>query len=396
MSSRSPRVPSYRLHKPTGLAVVRLNGRDFYLGKHGTPASHERYERLIAEWLSTHQLTNVPDSDRRHRDYLVDELFVAYWDHARRYYVKNGKPTSTQQHIQDAFKPVHEMYGSTPAADFGPLALKTVREAMIERNGWSRTTINKAVGTIRRMFKWAAENELISANVYHGLQTVSGLKQGRSTAREPKEITPVPDEHVGAVLPFLSHQLGTMIELQKLTGMRPTETVMMRGIDIDTSGHIWTYIPESHKTEHHGKNRTIYLGPRAQEVIRPFLKRDLSAYLFSPAEAMAERNAKRRADRKSPMTPSQAMRMAKARPRRTPRARYDRDSYRRAIHRACDKAAVPRWSPNQLRHATATFLRKEYGIDAARVILGHTSPATTEVYAELDRAKAIEIMGKVG
>jgi integrase len=78
------------------------------------------------------------------------------------------------------------------------------------------------------------------------------------------------------------------------------------------------------------------------------------------------------------------------------RDHYDKDAYARAIRRARYKAGVPRWSPNQLRHNAATFLRKEFGIDAARVILGHSSPAVTEVYAELDRSKAIEIMNKVG
>ena len=48
----SPRkIPAYRLHKPTGQAVVTLNGRDFYLGRHGSPASRDEYDRLIAEWL---------------------------------------------------------------------------------------------------------------------------------------------------------------------------------------------------------------------------------------------------------------------------------------------------------------------------------------------------------
>ena len=40
MSARTHvRVPKYRLHKPTGLAVVRLSGRDLYLGPYGTPES---------------------------------------------------------------------------------------------------------------------------------------------------------------------------------------------------------------------------------------------------------------------------------------------------------------------------------------------------------------------
>ncbi len=52
--------------------------------------------------------------------------------------------------------------------------------------------------------------------------------------------------------------------------------------------------------------------------------------------------------------------------------------------------------PHQLRHNAATELRKEFGLEAARVILGHRSAAITEVYAEMDRQKAIDAMMKVG
>ena len=44
--------PRYRQHKPTDQAVVTIDGRDFYLAKHGTLASCCEYDRLIAEWLS--------------------------------------------------------------------------------------------------------------------------------------------------------------------------------------------------------------------------------------------------------------------------------------------------------------------------------------------------------
>ena len=73
-------------------------------------------------------------------------------------------------------------------------------------------------------------------------------------------------------------------------------------------------------------------------------------------------------------------------------SRNERD----AIFKACVKAKIPAWGPNRLRHNAATFLRKEFGIEAARVILGHTSAAVTEIYAEMDRQKAAEIMGIVG
>ncbi len=56
----------------------------------------------------------------------------------------------------------------------------------------------------------------------------------------------------------------------------------------------------------------------------------------------------------------------------------------------------PGMGPEPLRHNAATFLRKEFGIEAARVILGHTSAAVTEIYAEMDRQRAAEIMSIVG
>jgi hypothetical protein len=61
-TAKSPRIPKYRLHAPSGLAVVRLNGRDIYLGKHGTKESRQEYGRIIKEWLSTNRLL-VPADD---------------------------------------------------------------------------------------------------------------------------------------------------------------------------------------------------------------------------------------------------------------------------------------------------------------------------------------------
>jgi hypothetical protein len=45
-------IPSYRLHKPSGRAVVTLSGRDHYLGAHGSPESRREYDRLVAGWLA--------------------------------------------------------------------------------------------------------------------------------------------------------------------------------------------------------------------------------------------------------------------------------------------------------------------------------------------------------
>lgn len=196
------------------------------------------------------------------------------------------------------------------------------------------------------------------------------------------------------------------------TGMRPGEVVLMRGRDVDTTGKLWVYTPQHHKTEHHGHARPIYLGPKAKEVVKRFMKPDLSAYLFDPRDAVEAFNAEKRRNRKTPMTPSQAKRTRKSRPKVAPLEHYTTESYRRAIARGCRKAdraahkkdpsvpadqvVVPQWHPHQLRHNAATRFRKEHGLDAARVVLGHRSAAVTEIYAEIDHAKAQDIMAIVG
>jgi integrase len=57
--------------------------------------------------------------------------------------------------------------------------------------------------------------------------------------------------------------------MQRLTGMRPSEVVSIRTVDVESGGRVWTYTPASHKTEHHGRTRFIYLGPQAQAALRP-------------------------------------------------------------------------------------------------------------------------------
>ncbi len=48
-TARNPRTPSYRHHKNSRQAIITLNGRDFYLGRHGTAASREKYDRVVSE-----------------------------------------------------------------------------------------------------------------------------------------------------------------------------------------------------------------------------------------------------------------------------------------------------------------------------------------------------------
>ncbi len=394
--TRPRRIPSYRLHKPTGLAVVRLDGRDYYLGSHGTPGSHEKYRRLISEWLANGGQIHV---DRRAHgvvgdDITINELLVSFWGFAETYYVKNSKPTGEQQALRYAMKPLAELYGPSHVNEFGPLALKAVQQCMID-NGLCRNLINARINRIRRIFKWGVANQLVDSLILEGIKALPPLRKGRSKAPESEPVKPVPQRHVKAVEPYVMRPIWAMIQLQLLTGMRPGEVTIMRADDLDTSGSIWVYTPESHKTEHHGVERFIYVGPQAQRVLHPFIKRsDLTAYVFDPSDGRREYLSRLGVNANS--RSRHAKRVRNHHPKRAPGDHYRVDSYCHAIQRACDRAGVPQWSPNQLRHNAATFLRKEYGIDVARVILGHSSPAVTEVYAELDRTKAMQVMAEVG
>jgi integrase len=372
------RPPRYCHHKSSGQAYLTIRGRQVFLGKFGTPESIQRYQQEIAGLAA--------DTAPAPVDVSIAELIERYWLHVRTYYVKGGKPTSEHHCIKSALKPLLELHSLTPASEADQRMVKQVRQRMIEA-GWSRTTINQHVKRIGRMFHWAADCGHVDAAVYQRVACVQSLRKGRTEVRETDPVKPVPDAHVDAILPHVADSLSTMIRLQRLTGMRPAEVCAMRGCDLDTTGKVWTYTPGTHKTEHHGHDRVVHLGPQAQDLIRPLLRHDLTAHLFSPRrEAAASLKHGDRSKRGLRLEDRQ----------RPPRDAYTPDSYRRAIGRACRLAGVPHWAPNQLRHAAATRVRREFGLDGAQVILGHSQARITQLYAAVDNERAREIALKVG
>ena len=148
--------------------------------------------------------------------------------------------------------------------------------------------------------------------MHQGLEAVGGLRFGRTKARETEPVRPVPDLCVALVLPFVTPHVASMIKLQRLTGMRSCELVIMRPCDIDTSGEVWIYEPFDHKNRWRGHRKLIPLGPDAQQVIKPFVDRAAEAFLFSPAEAdewrLRNRPPHHGRARKTPVYPSELRR----------------------------------------------------------------------------------------
>ncbi len=398
-------VPKYQKHRASGQAVVRLNGQDFYLGPHGTKASKLEYDRLIAEWLVNGRQSAADDDTL-----TVSELLARYWTFAKRHYRKDGEPTDTLYQVRVSLRPIRRLYGRTLASEFGPKGLQAVQQAMVTEC-LSRGVVNKRVGVIKQAFKWGVAQELVPPSVHHGLQAVSGLQKGRTEAPDHAPVEPVPEADIQATLPKLPEVVADMVRFQRLTGCRPGEVFVLRRVDVDRSGDVWVYRPKSHKTEHHDRERIIHIGPKAQAVLAPYLLREADTYCFSPVESERQRRAEQRARRKTKVQPSQVDRR-KAKPKRTHRARYDANSYRQAVHRAVelvnrerkkeaaetgeDVDLLERWSPNRLRHSAGTEIRKQFGLEAAQVSLGHAKADVTQVYAERDAELAEEVARKIG
>jgi integrase len=414
--------PKYRHFKPKNLAVVRIAGHDHYLGKYDSQESRERYDQLIGEWLINHRQpvasANSLAPASGNSEITVNELILAFWEHAKQRYIKHGKSTSEIQSYRMALRPVRRLYGSGSVAKFGPLALVACRQKLIEA-GYCRKRINQHIGRIRHVFKWGVARELVSESVWRALCAVEGLRFGEAPETQP--VKPVAEDHITAIEPFLTPHVWAMINLQLWTGCRPGEVCLMRTADINTQ--TWEYRPYSHKTEHHAKERVICLGPQAKAIITPWLKTDLQAYIFSPCESrqwyLAQQTKKQKRSKSN-------RRQTKKNPKRIPGNRYTPLSYGQAIRRACELAfKMPKelrrisknlfaeerkqqaelaatwrkqhcWHPNQLRHNAATRIRSAHGIEAARIILGHSSAVTSEIYADIDLNKAKSIMAELG
>ena len=440
-------LPTYCLHKRTGRAYVTLDGRQHTLpGAYNSPESWSEYQRLTSLWIAGgRRLPDCVAGDTGDVQSLeadagptLTELIARFWRHAQAYYRLDGKSTGEAENFKSALRPLRQQYGATPAAAFGPLSLRALRASMllpqpvvdpktkepklddagkpITRPGWSRNHANAQVNRIKRMFKWAVAYELIPPAVYHAVKEVDAIRRGRDGARETAPVKPVSSDLVEPVLAHVASEVAAIIRLQLLTGMRPGEAVLMRGVDLDMSDNVWVYTPQRHKTEHHGLEWSIYLGPQAQDLIRPFLNLDAAAYLFSPVNAERDRRDALHAARKTPLSCGNRPGSNRStKPAKSPGAHYTTITYYKAIIAGCDKAFAPpeaiarlrlparrgkvrtrwetlaewqrrlgperwaelrrwqkehRWHPHQLRHNAATQYRRDADFEVAKTLLG--------------------------
>lgn len=364
-------LPSYKLHKPSGQAVAYVNRRTIYLGPFGSPESKRRYSELLTDVQSG--LDNQ-GSDTRPSFCTVAAVALRFaTEELPRY-------ANAEQHcLRTALRFCVDLFGETPAADFGPMRLRTIRKAMVE-GGWSRGFTNRQVKRIRRVFRWAVSLELVPANVVQALATLDPLAAGESDARESRPRHAIPEADLQAVRRVLTGVYGDLFDLMLLTGARPGELVSITTGDIDRTGDIWRAGLRSHKTKHHGKSRTLYFNRTAQEILKRYLSAGPSAPLFNVRRVVFGRVVSRACEVAFQM-PEELRKPAikQLTPKELAEVRQRAAAWRREH---C-------WTPHWLRHTVATRLADDLGTEAAQRLLGHATRAMTEHYSRAAEKQAV-------
>ncbi len=364
---RSP--PKLQRHKK-GQAFARWmeagKNRQRYFGPWGSPKAREAYAAFLVEWargvaLPQQQLPQVVAGS-------VGALVGRWLDHAKVRYVKFGRQTSEYHCHRAACSALMSRFPTTAVAAFGLEQLEAVRTYMVDFRGWSRKTVNKHVARLVAMFGWGVPRKLVPSDVHYALLQIEPLTPGATTARETVPVRSAPVSSVERLLgserlhrcPDRRRVLAGMIRTQCLTGMRPGELCAMYVEHLDRSASEWKYtVPAAvNKNFHRTQPRVIWLGPRAQAVLAPFV-----------AAAEAGRHAvfafpreRRKDDGPRPVA---------------------RSEYARLIKAACQAVGVAPWHPHQLRHNKATEVKRIYESDeAAARAIGTSEDVAARIYTD--------------
>jgi integrase len=396
MPKLNNRPPKYS--KMNKYAVVYYNGKPHYLGRYGSPESWNAYHRFCAEIRENPTLTEFTPSEENR--VVVRQLTAAFLDHAQ----ANIDRTAYSHYRVIVLDFLDKLYGAdTPVDDFKPLCLKRVREEMIHSRRFCRRTVNDYTFRIVSLFAWGVEHDLVAETTWRALKTVKSLRKGAAGTFDNPERQPVSDDVIRRTLPFMPPTLRAMVIVQRLTGMRPSEIFNMRVGDIDRTldTELWYYVPGKHKTEEYIGKKVIPLGKPEQELIAPYLEgKTPESAVFSPRTAMAERNAERRANRKTKISPSHVAKAEARAAKPSPYNEFYRQySFRHAIEFAIAKGnkvlpdgeKIPHWFPYQLRHAAATAAELAHSDADAQALLGHRTVNMTKRYSKAQLAQREEL-----
>ncbi len=377
--SRPLSVPPYpkKAHK-SGQARIRIRSKDYYLGVFGSEESHKEYARLVALFATSPDALPAAKTQS-----IVISAMILQW-HADA--VKWSRKKELEECVR-ASVILDRLYGPTPADQFDVKNLSVVREAMISGSwmtdaekkdyvarkvpiGWCKSHVNHMIGRVKRIFRFAETMRLVPKGSWDHLRSLRPLR--RNEVRETAKRKPVDESVVMQTLPHLSLMVASMVRIQLLTGMRPSELCGMRAdhFSFDGPEQSWLYRLDEFKTQ--GKTddewQMVVLGPEAQRIIAPWL--DAAKSLASDAFLW--------------------------RPRPGGEA-YSTSGYYQAVHDGCVRAKVKPFATYCLRHTAKRRITRLAGLDAARAVLRHRSADMTAEYDNnQDMETAAKIQAKAG
>jgi integrase len=374
------RVPKYALHKASGRAFCKIDGQYHYLGKHGSPESLQAYAAIIFE-----RTGKAPPPIADPKNLTIPGLISAFLSRNQAEYAPGSREPKQFTH---ALLPLARVCKSVRAADFQAHHLDSVRKAMANGSWltaeekaayakrkravcWCREVINRRVARIKLMFKRCELWGLVPPGTHARLSVITGS----STKALPSPDTePASWGDVKRLAVFLSRpgkgrhkerakRLAALLLTLWWSGARPGEIRIMRAGDVDRSGEVWIYRPETHKNAWRGQTREIALGPKCQAVLKSLMGDDPTAYLF---------------------------------PSRRGPGPYSEWGLSNAIRKA-GRAAGITLHAYQLRHAGKRRIETEHGEAAAKAFLGQESLESTRKYARThDAALARKVARTAG
>ena len=395
--------------------------RKEYFGPADDPASRARYLDARERWRNqrnqaAEQVTEPEpvEGEEFYAGPVVADLVDRYLIHTREKYQRRGKPTGHHQTIWIALKPFLLEYGDVETARIGLDELEEYQMKLDRSGRLCRQQVNARIRMICACFTWGARHKdpdtgerLVPPATAAELRMIENLRRGYCRAVDHPRRLAAPIDDIKKAIKQMTGPVRAMAEVQLLTGARPGEIRLMRAREITRAArNLWEYRPETYKTDRFDGGeggKVIFLGPKAIKAIRPYLdaaeKNAASGgegYLFRPVDAAAVRREESAGKKK---TPSRAVRDAlrAASPRRKYGEVYNADNYREAIHRACERAGVPPFTPYQIRKARATEIDRKQGAEAAAALLGHRNVKTTvDHYIDPRTEQARELAKKIG
>lgn len=374
-------IPNLKWDKSRQQFVVYINRKRVPLGSDRLHAERQR--------LALASASEDTDASVARGTLTVAEALEIYGAHAKSRYAKRE-----YHRRKTAIDAAVEVCGTMPADQFRARALASVRDALVARGTLCRRYINHLIASLKGAVAWLVSEEAIPADCLASVRSVRALEHGKAPDRPKRQ--PVDAETVAATIQHCSPCVAAMVQVQRLTGMRPGELVIMRRCDVSTlpeqrldcagkpvaaiqidGRSIWFYVPMRHKNAHRGKLRAIAIGPEAQCLLAPWLMAaEPTAYIFRPAESIAG---------------TRGARCCK------PGPHYTVGSYSRAVYRAVRRAGVATWCIYSLRHAAAEVADTTMGAGASGDMLGHAaSRRALDSYLQGSMERAARVASKVG